>query len=423
VAWITPLTYELTSGNRFYFDNTGVGGNFNTANTIARNLIIDSLAYWKDALGVDGFRFDLASVLGNRCSDSCFSFDKLDPANVLNRAVKELPVRPAAGGSGVDLIAEPWAIGDGTYQVGNFPSGWAEWNGVYRDTFRKSQNKLGVEKVTPGNLAARFAGSADLYSDDGRKPWHSVNFMVAHDGFTLRDLYSYNSKNNSQPWPFGPSDGGEDNNNSWDQGGDTTLQRQAARNGLAFLMLSAGVPMITGGDEMYRTQNGNNNAYNLDSEKNWLNYGDATAFPKFFNYSKKLLAFRSAHPALRPAEFFKGTDNNSNGLKDITWLTDGAGEADGNYMDNSDNHFLAYRIDGSEFGDSFQSIYVAYNGWSGDVTATLPTNLAGKRWYRVSDTAARMESHDNFNAPGSEEQMDNTPYKLTGRSLLILLEK
>jgi isoamylase len=418
-----PTYYELTLGNRFYFDNTGVGGNFNTANPMARNLIIDSLAYWKDTLGVDGFRFDLASVLGNRCADSCFSFDKLDPANVLNRAVKELPVRPATGGVGVDLIAEPWAIGDGTYQVGNFPSGWAEWNGIYRDTFRKSQNKLGVETITPGNLATRLAGSADLYGDDGRKPWHSVNFMVAHDGFTLRDLYSYNAKNNSQPWPLGPSDGGEDNNNSWDQGGDTTLQRQAARNGLALLMLSAGVPMITGGDEMYRTQNGNNNAYNLDSEKNWLNSADATAFPNFFNYSRKLMAFRNAHPALRPAEFFKGSDSNGNGLKDITWLTDGAGEANPAYMDSGDNHFLAYRIDGSELGDSFQSIYVAYNGWSGELTATLPANLAGKHWNRVSDTASWMEGRDNFNSPGDEELMEGSSYKLAGRSLLILVEK
>ena len=259
-------------------------------------------------------------------------------------------------------------------QQGNFPSGWAEWNDKSRDTFRDDQDKLGVAQITPGQLAVRLAGSEDMFKDDGRRPWHSVNFMVAHDGFTLRDLYSYNTKKNDQHWPFGRSDGGEDNNRSWDQGGDQNLQRQAARNGLAFLMLSAGVPMITGGDEMYRTQFGNNNPYNLDSEKIWLDYSDATTFPTFFQYAKRLMAFRLAHPSLRPATFFKGQDQNGNGLKDITWFNDRGEEADAGYMDNPDNHFLAYRIDGAEFNDSVQSVYVAYNGWSDKVAATLPSN-------------------------------------------------
>ena len=178
-------------------------------------------------------------------------------------------------------------------------------------------------------MAARVAGSSDLFQDDGRRPWHSVNFIVAHDGLTLRDLYSYNEKRNNQPWPFGPSDGGEDHNESWDQGGEPAMQRQAARTGMAMLMLSAGVPMITGGDEMYRTQYGNNNVYNLDSEKNWLDYSDATKQPKFFEFSKRLIAFRKAHPSLRPAQFFRGTDNNQNGLKDISWLRNDGNEADG----------------------------------------------------------------------------------------------
>ncbi len=418
-----PTYYELTSDNRGSYDNTGVGGNFNTANTVVRNQIINSLKYWKDTLGVDGFRFDLASVLGNTCTNGCFNFNKMDSANALNRAVAELPGRPDAGGSGADLIAEPWAIGTGTYQVGNFPSGWAEWNGIYRDTIRKDQNKLTIENVTPGDLATRIAGSSDLYADDGRKPWHSVNLLVAHDGFTLRDLYAYNTKNNLQAWPYGPSDGGEDNNISWDQGGTATAQRQAARTGLGLLMLSAGTPLLTGGDEMYRTQYGNNNAYNLDSGKNWLDYADATTNVNFFNYTKRLLAFRTAHPALRPANFFSGTDSNGNGLKDITWLRDNGVEADGAYMSSPSNNFLGYRIDGTQFGDTFQSIYVAYNGWSGSVTATLPGNVGGKRWYRVSDTASWMEGQGNFNVAGSEELMNITSYTLAPRSLLILIEK
>jgi glycogen operon protein len=388
-----------------------------------RQLVIDSLTHWKDTLGVDGFRFDLASVLGNACLDGCFFFNKFDPRNVLNRAVAELPVRPDAGGEGVDLIAEPWAIGGGTYQVGEFPHHWVEWNDKYRDTIRMSQNKLGVANVPPAELARRLAGSSDLYQDDGRKPWHSLNFIVAHDGFCLRDLYSFNAKRNDQPWPFGPSDGGSNNNIAWDQGGDAGLQRQAARNGLALLMLSAGVPMITGGDEMYRTQFGNNNVYNLDSEKNYLDWSDATRFPRFLNYAKKLIAFRHAHPALRPAEFFLGRDSNNNGRKDITWLRDNGAEADGGYMDNADNHFIAYRLDGTELGDSASSLYVAYNGWSGHVTATLPANAAGKRWFRVADTDRWMEDQDNFEAPGNEEQLDASTYELNPRSILLLMEK
>jgi glycogen operon protein len=416
--------YELTADNRFSWDNTGVGGNFNTANDTARDLIIDSLSYWHGAMGVDGFRFDLGVVLGNSCQNNCWNFDKLDPKNALNRAVNELPVRPEGGGIGVDLIAEPWALGAGTYQLGNFPSGWAEWNGQYRDTLRKAQNRLGVAAVTPGALATRIAGSSDLYQDDGRKPWHSINFLVAHDGFTLRDLYVYNQRNNNQPWPYGPSDGGEPNNNSWDQGGDPAAQRQAARTGLAMLMLSAGVPMLTGGDEMYRTQYGNNNAYNLDSPKNWLDFSTQQSFASFTAFARRMITFRDNHPALRPAQFFSGSDHNGDGVKDITWYRDNGNEADGTYMNDPSMHFLAYRLDGGEVqGESTASIYVAYNGWSGATTVTLPPPRAGKSWYRVADTAAWMESQGNAVDPGQEAVMAGATYDLAPRSLLLLFEQ
>ncbi|HEU4413029.1 MAG TPA: isoamylase [Polyangiaceae bacterium] len=414
--------YQLASDPKFYYDNTGIGANVNATTDIAVDLIIDSLRYWKDVLGLDGFRFDLASVLGNRCFAGCFEFDKFDPNNALNRAVIELPSRPEAGGAGADLIAEPWAIGAGTYRVGDFPKGWAEWNGAYRDTVRRDQNELGIAQITPGQLAARFAGSSDLYGDDGRKPWHSVNFVVAHDGFTLRDLYAYNGKNNLQPWPFGPSDGGEDTNHSWDQGGNPAAQRQAARNGLALLMLSSGVPMLTGGDEMYRTQFGNNNTYNLDSDKNWLNWGDAQANATFLAFARRLMNFRNAHPALRPANFFNGSVGTS-GLKDITWLTAGGFEANGAYMDDPNNHFLAFRLDGARANDPAASIYVAYNGWSGQVNATLPAPRPGKAWYRVSDTATWMEGQGNFVEPGQEQFLGGNIYGLAGRSLLLLIER
>ncbi|HEY5810637.1 MAG TPA: isoamylase, partial [Povalibacter sp.] len=279
-----PTYYSLTSDLQFHWDNTGTTGNYNTFNPVAQNLIVDSLAYWINTLGVDGFRFDLATVLGNTCQHGCFNYDKMNPGTALNRIVAEIPARPANGGAGVDWIAEPWAIGEGTYQVGNFPAGWTEWNDKFRDSLRKDQNRLGVENVTLSELATRFAGSSDLFQDDGRLPWHSINFMVAHDGFTLSDLYRCNGKNNSQPWPLGPSDGGSDNNISWDQNAIQSDQRKAARNGQAFLALSAGVPMMTHGDEFLRSLNCNNNPYNLDSPSNWLSWSwdvDQTNFKAF----------------------------------------------------------------------------------------------------------------------------------------------
>ncbi len=415
--------YELDTNPRNYVNNNGVGPNLNAAHPRVRQLAIDSLTHWKDVLGVDGYRFDLASVSGNTCLSGCFHFNKFDPQNILNRAVNELPVRPSDGGDGVDLIAEAWGIGEGTYQVGQFPQGWAEWNDKFRDTFRTSQNRLGIAPVPPAELARRFAGSSDLFQDDGRKPWHSINFIVAHDGMSLRDLYSFNDKQNHQPWPFGPSDGGSNNNIAWDQGGDPVLQRQAARNAMAVLMLSAGVPMFTGGDEMYRTQYGNNNPYNLDSDKNHLDWGDADRFPQFLNYTQRLIAFRQAHPALRPTDFFTGRDSNGNGLKDITWLRNNSAEADGAYLDNPNNHFLAFRIDGSEFGDSAASIYVAYNGWSGEVTAMLPPNLPGKQWFRCADTDRWMEGQANFKPSGEEDLLTSEIYKVNPRSILLLIEK
>ncbi len=417
--------YELAGNAGFYFDNTGVGGNFNTAEQVVRDQILDSLRYWSKVLGVDGFRFDLAPVLGNAIQRNGFDYQKLPADNPLNRAVNELPSRlvQAVDGPGVELIAEPWALGDGTFQLGNFPTGWAEWNGFFRDTFRRSQNKLGITPVTPAELATRFAGSRDLFQGNGRKPWHSVNFLVAHDGFTLRDLYAFNTKRNDQPFPFGPSDGGTDDNISWDQGGDLALQEQAARNGLAILMLSAGTPMITGGDEMYRTQFGNNNPYNVDTDKIYLNWDDLRSHSRFVDFSRMLIQFRRAHPALKPAEYFDGTDHDGNGLKDLTWYGGNGQEPDAAYFNNPDNHFLAFRLDGAKSNDPAPSILVAYNGWKDVVTVTLPANLPGKVWHRVSDTAAWMEPEGNFRRPGSEERLAGRTYDMKGRTILLLIEK
>lgn len=420
-----PTYYSLTTDKQASWDNTGVGGNYNTHNPVAQNLIVDSLAYWRDTLGVDGYRFDLASVLGNTCEHGCFNFDKMDAANALNRIVAELPPRPAAGGTGVDLIAEPWAIGGNSYQVGGFPSGWSEWNGIYRDTVRKAQNKLGSEPITTGQLASRFAGSSDLFGDDGRKPWHSVNFITAHDGFTLKDLYSCNGKYNNQAWPLGPSDGGDDNNNSWDQGGVAGAQRLAARTGLALMMLSGGVPMLVGGDEALRSLNCNNNPYNLDSSANWLNWGWSADQSNFHAFTKGMVAFRKAHASLRPANFYSAVDNNANVMEQLRWFRPDGYVADAAYFTNAANHAIAWRIDGSEFGDTASAIYVAYNAWSSAVNFSLPWPGYGKTWFRVTDTCTWAEGGGQVRTPGAEDLIggEATVYGVCGRGALVLIAK
>jgi glycogen operon protein len=420
-----PTYYELTSDNQSSYDNTGVGGNFNTYNPIAQNLIVDSLAYWRDTMGIDGFRFDLAAVLGNTCTNGCYNYNKTDAGTALNRIVAEMTPRPAGGGTGTDFVAEPWAIGTGTYQLGNFPSGWSEWNGSYRDLVRQAQNKLGSVTVTTGQLASRFAGSSDLFGDDGRKPWNSVNFLVVHDGFTLGDLYRCNGKNNTQAWPYGPSDGGEDNNNSWDQGSVASAQRQAARTGFALMMTSAGVPLMTGGDEYLRGLNCNNNPYNLDSSANWLDWSRTTDQTNFQNFAQAMIAFRKAHASLRPAGFYSGSDNNANGLQQLAWFAPSGAVADGTYFNDPNNHAIAWRIDGSELGDTAAALYVAYNGWSGAVNFTLPAPPSGKSWYRVTDTCTWAEGPGQVRAPGSEDAIGGTGtvYGVCGRGALVLIAK
>jgi isoamylase len=377
-----PTYYLLTSDHQFSYDNTGVGGNYNVANTVAQDLIVDSLAYWHDVLGVDGFRFDLASVLGNTCTEGCFHFDKLASGTALNRLAREFP--------GVPLIAEPWAIGDGTYQLGGFPAGWSEWNGAFRDKIRQSQNKLGVESFTTGELAMRFSGSADLFQNNGRNPWNSINFMVSHDGFTLADLYRFNFKNNNQKFPAGPSDGGSDNNESWDQGGDPADQIKAARTGFALLMLSAGTPMMTGGDEFLRSLNGNNNAYNLDTSFNWLNYSLTNDQKAFQAFAQTMIALRSAHPELRPDNFFSADQ--------LLWFRPDGGAADAGYFNNPDNHAISWTIGGA--------LFLAYNAWSQPVSFSLPPGS----WTRVVDTSTAV----------TQQTAITGPYTLPARSVLVL---
>lgn len=418
--------YSLTSDRQHFYDNSGTGGNLNTRNPVVQDLIVASLRYWRDELGVDGYRFDLASVLGNTCEHGCFHYAKLDPGTALNRVWRELAPRAAGGGAGVDLIAEPWAIGGNSYQVGNFPAGFIEWGATFRDSLRSDQNELGLTAITPGEIATRVAGSSDLFGDDGRAPWHGVNFLAAHDGFTLADLYRCNRKRNDQPWPFGPSDGGEDHNRSWDQGGDPRAQRRAARNGMALMMLSAGVPMFNGGDEFLRSQNCNNNVYNLDSPANALDWQWSATQRDFRAFTQGLITFRKRHPALRPMRAYRSDDGNGNVMEQLRWFTPDGTPPTSAYWSNASNHALAWRIDGTEFGDPSPAIYVAYNGWSGPVDFALPwPGRAASGWHRVTDTCDWAEGPGQVRAPGSEDPVGGewSRYRLCGRGLLVLVAK
>ena len=418
------LYYETLRGQGhadLYEDETGVGPNVNAAEPIVRDLVLDSLAYWSHDLGVDGFRFDLAAVLGNARADGGFQFARDDPDNILNRAVRELPVRPPEGGAGVDLIAEPYAVSMDAQEQGNFPRGWAEWNDRYRDTIRESQNKLGFVPVTPGQMATRIAGSQDLFGN-GRRPWASVNYVVCHDGFCLADLHAFDEKQNNQPYPYGPSDGGRSSGDEmgWDHGGDIVAQRQAIRTSLALLLLSAGVPMITSGTEFDRTQHGNNNAYNMDTHANWLDWSLATTNASQLAFTRNLIGFRRAHPALRPADFFTGKPRDGGAIADLTWLRPDGGEIDSGYFGDAGNHFIAWQLDATTAGAA--RIYVAYNGWVDPIEATLPSPPAGESWALSIDTSASATAFNNAHATGDEPTLGKH-VTVAGRSCLVAITR
>jgi glycogen operon protein len=318
----------------------------------------------------------------------------------------------------VALIAEPWGVGAGTYQLGNFPAGWSEWNGDFRDSIRIAQNELGTTPILPSKLVAKVSGSPDLFDHDGRAPWASIDYVDCHDGFTLHDEYAYDQPVDDQPYPLGPSTGGSTTNDSWDQGGAATAQVQAARTALALVALSAGVPMIQGGDEMLRTQQGNNNAYNLDDSAMWLDPALATVNASFVAWTTAAFAFRAAHPALRPAAFWDGMDHDGDGLPDVAWLDTTGTAASAGYLADASNHFLAWRVDAKEGGDTVRSIYVAWNGWTGAITATLPAPAAGLAWWSVGDSAG-----GTLAMPGEETKVGGATLPVAARSVAILVEK
>jgi glycogen operon protein len=383
--------YQLDRAGTGFTNSNGVGADLAGDKPLTQGLVLDSLRYWTDTLGVDGFRFDLAPVLGNRCGPGCFTFD---PAGLPATIAEQL-------GDRAKLIAEPWGVVAGSYALGRFPAPWSEWNDRFRDTIRSDQNQTGVVAITPGALAERIAGSPGLYA--ARTPAAGVSYLVSHDGFTLRDLYACNGPNNTQAWPYGPSDGGSTDNKSWDHGGDAAARRQAQRTGLALVMLSAGVPMIAGGDETGRSTRCNNNPYNLDSMGSWLDWVDGDTSVSTF--SQRLFAFRAAHPELRPT----GWDGKP------AWLDGHGAAATGAYLADASRAVLAWRTG---------TLYVAYNRGTAQVTVTLPAAPApaGTGWYRAADTSAGLEPN-NFAVPGSEYRMQGGSYGLAARSLAIFIAR
>ncbi len=313
--------YHLADDPRFTYDVTGTGNSFNLGHPRTLQLVTDSLRFWVSEMHVDGFRFDLAPELARQFRD----YDKLSPFFDL---LLQDPLLQQ-----VHLIAEPWDVGAGGYDVGNFPIDWAEWNGRYRDTVRRFWTGAPQQL---GDLATRLAGSADLYGDDGRRPSASVNFITAHDGFTLTDLVTYEHKHNEANGQ--DNQDGNDNNDSWNCGvegpsADPTVQalrRRQVRNLLLTLLLSQGVPMIQAGDEMGRTQAGNNNAYCHDNELTWLDWQLDDEHSSLVQFTRRLLALRAAEPVFRRRSFFQGRPIIGD-VKDVYWIS-----PDGREMETSD---------------------------------------------------------------------------------------
>jgi glycogen operon protein len=375
--------YRLTEDKRYYNDYTGTGNTLNAMMPNVLRLIMDSLRYWITEMHVDGFRFDLASTLARELHEvnrlSAF-FDIIHQDPIISQA---------------KLIAEPWDIGEGGYQVGKFPPGWAEWNGMYRDCMRDFWRGEGGML---SEFAERFTGSSDLYKNDYRRPTASVNFITAHDGFTLNDLVSYNEKHNI--------DNGEDNNDgeshnrSWNFGvegpsNNPEIIRQRdkqKRNFLTTLFLSQGVPMIVAGDELSRTQRGNNNAYCQDNEISWVDW--AGADQELQQFTSRLIHFYKSHPVFSRKRWFKGQPIKGIGMKDIAWFLPSGNEMSEHNWNEDFAKCLGVYLSGSGlrmvspkgeaiFDDSF---YIVFNAAHHGMDFQLPPTSFGATWIKIIDT-------------------------------------
>ncbi|MBS5245223.1 MAG: glycogen debranching protein GlgX [Actinomyces graevenitzii] len=382
--------YRLVDGDQaHYFDTTGTGNSLLMRSHAVLQLIMDSLRYWVTEMHVDGFRFDLASTLARQ-------FHEVDKLSTFFELIAQDPVL-----SGVKLIAEPWDVGDGGYNVGEFPALWSEWNGKYRDTMRDFWRG---EPSTLGEFAARISGSADLYQHSGRAPMASINFITAHDGFTLNDLVSYNNKHNEANGE-GNADG-ESNNRSWNCGAEgpsedpevLSLRSRQIKNFLTTMFFSQGVPMICHGDEMGRTQAGNNNVYCQDNELSWVNWNLNATQQDLLHFTRKVIKLRKDHPVLRRRRFFYGdaAHGGESKLQEIGWL-----RPSGEHMRDEDwtawyaRSLMVYvnghaisepNLHGEKIVD--KSFLLLVNASEEDIEFTIPTEPTGssKAWKVVIDT-------------------------------------
>jgi glycogen operon protein len=403
--------YRLSARDpRYYVDYTGCGNTLNMLHPRCLQLIMDSLRYWALEIGVDGFRFDLASALAR-------GLHEVDRLHSFFDIIHQDPVI-----SRLKLIAEPWDVGEGGYQVGNFPLLWSEWNGRYRDTARDFWR--GADR-TLGELAFRFTGSPDLYQQDGRRPFASVNFVTAHDGFTLHDLVSYDHKHNQAN---GEDDrDGETENRSWNCGHEgptdepavAALRARQKRNILATLLLSQGVPMLVAGDEISRTQQGNNNAYCQDNEISWLDWERADT--SLLEFTRRLIGLRREHPVFRRRRWFLGRAIHGTDVTDVAWFT-----PDGQPM--SEEHWgedcaksLAVFLNGALIGSvsarggpvTDASFFVLFNAHHEPLPFTVPEGRWGRRFVVVVDT--RHDVVDEGPHVGAGETL-----VVEGRSLVLL---
>jgi glycogen operon protein len=380
--------YRLTEDQRYYMDYTGTGNSLNVGHPHALQLLMDSLRYWVSEMHVDGFRFDLAATLAREFYD-------VDRLSAFFELVQQDPTV-----SQVKLIAEPWDVGPGGYQVGNFPPQWTEWNGKFRDTVRDFWRG---EDASLGEFAYRISGSADLYEATARRPVASINFVTAHDGFTLRDLVSYNHKHNEANGE-GNNDG-ESHNRSWNCGveGPSTdpevneLRSRQQRNLITTLLLSQGVPMISHGDELGRTQRGNNNGYCQDNPLTWVDWEHPDAALQEFTES--VSALRAAHPVFRRRRFFDGRPvrrRDAAGLPDITWFRPDGSEMSDEDWDSGFGKSVAVFLNGHGIPDldprghrvTDDSFVMCFNAHHQSIEFTVPPVEFGTAWKPVVDTAA-----------------------------------
>jgi glycogen operon protein len=392
--------YMLGDDKHYYFDTTGCGNTVNLRHPRVLQMVMDSLRYWVEECHVDGFRFDLTTALGRE-------YDQFDPSAVFFDTAHQDPVLQR-----VKLIAEPWDLGPNGYQVGNFPPGWSEWNGRYRDVMRSFWK--GDEGQMPA-FAQGLLGSADLYDHRGRKPWASVNFVTAHDGFTLTDLWSYNDKHNEANGE-GNRDGHSDNR-SWNCGVEgpsddpklRELRERMRRNTIATLLLSQGTPMVLMGDEIGRTQGGNNNAYCQDNQTTWMRWRSMTGRDyAFMEFVRGVIAVRKRYSVLCSPHFLHGTQIHGDGTRDVIWL-----RPDGAEMDNASWADRSARSIGVMLGDVPQRVLILVNAYHGALPFRLPNG--GRPYWRV-----RIDAGSGEIDPPDRAYAADAILQLEGRTLIML---